>query len=84
MHRLFDHSLTALPRCPTVCVSVCVERESSPCQRQPPREPVGETRGERKQIRLLPILPTERPVFQGRVHSQLEPVSVFTVPSNGR
>lgn len=30
MHRLFDHSLTALPRCPTVCVCLCVSNASRP------------------------------------------------------
>lgn len=58
MHRLFDQSHTALPPLSDrVCVSVCVERESPPVQPEAAR---GKTRGEGKQIRLLPTLPTER------------------------
>lgn len=71
MHRLFDHSLTALPRCPTVCVCLCVSnasrlrRRAGSSQRGSSRS--GKQGEKEKQIRLLPILPTERPVFQGRV-----------------
>lgn len=47
------------PRCPTVCVCVCVCR-TRVAPRAARSSQRGKTRGEGKQIRLLPTLPTER------------------------